>query len=160
MLFCINSTCCVICEVNVGCRLHYNGRLQTLDSWRETSCSLSLPSQRSKCAFSCHVTDSMHADTACTCSMHLSLYNSFLSVSFLAVQLCDWIISLLAIPVVHLLSFIVNCVTLCNVFKIMHCVSLAILSQLSRFHPPAVGTNWPILCWRAVIHQTNKGTIG
>ena len=30
---------------------------------------------------------------------------------------------------------------LCNVLKIMHCVSLAILSQLSRFHPLAVGTN-------------------
>ena len=38
----------------------------------------------------------------------------------------------------------------------MHCLSLAILSHLSRFHSSAVGTNWPILCWRAVKHQTNK----
>ena len=51
-----------------------------------------------------------------------------------------------------------NCVTFCNVLRIMHCLSLAILSQLSRFHPSAVGTNWPILCWRAVKHQTNKQT--
>ena len=50
---------------------------------------------------------------------------------------------------------VVNWVTLCNVWRIMHCVSLAILSRLSRFHPPTVGTNWPILCWRAVKHQTN-----
>jgi uncharacterized membrane protein len=48
------------------------------------------------------------------------------------------------------------CVTLCNVLWIMHCVSLAILSQWSRFHPPTVGTNWPIQCWHAVKHQTNK----
>ena len=41
----------------------------------------------------------------------------------------------------------------------MHCVSLAIISRLSRFHPPTVGTNWPILCWRAVKHHTNKQTI-
>ena len=32
-------------------------------------------------------------------------------------------------------------------------------SQLSRFHPPAVGTNGPILCRRAVKHQTNKQSI-
>ena len=38
----------------------------------------------------------------------------------------------------------------------MYCVSLAILSHQSRFHPPAVGTNWPIQCWRAVKHQINK----
>ena len=44
------------------------------------------------------------------------------------------------------------------VLRIMHGVSLAILSQLSRIHPPAVGTNWPILCWRAVKHQTNTKT--
>ena len=43
--------------------------------------------------------------------------------------------------VIRLAFFIVNCVTLCNVLRIMHCVSLAILSQLIRFHPPAVGTN-------------------
>ena len=28
--------------------------------------------------------------------------------------------------------------------------------HLSRFHPPAVNTNWPIVCWRAVEHQTCK----
>ena len=49
-----------------------------------------------------------------------------------------------------------NCVTLSNVLRIMHCLSLAILSHLSRFHPPAFGTNGPILCWRAIKHQTNK----
>ena len=42
------------------------------------------------------------------------------------------------------------------VLRHVSCVSLAILSQLSRFQPPAVGTNWPILCWCAVKHQTNK----
>ena len=53
-------------------------------------------------------------------------------------------------------SFVFVFLTLCNVLRIMHCLLLAILSHLSRFHPPAVGTNWPILCWRAVKHQTNK----
>ena len=38
----------------------------------------------------------------------------------------------------------------------MHCLSVAILRHLRRFHPTAVGTNWPILCLRSVKHQTNK----
>ena len=34
-------------------------------------------------------------------------------------------------------AFIVNCVTLCYILRIMHCVSLAILSQLSRSVSPS-----------------------
>ena len=42
---------------------------------------------------------------------------------------------------IKVMGVVVNSVTLCNVLRIMHCVSLAILSQLSRFHTPTVGTN-------------------
>jgi len=53
----------------------------------------------------------------------------------------------------------VNGVTLCNVLRIMHCCLVGHpYSQWSRFHPPAVGTNWPILRWRAVKHHTNEQT--
>ena len=51
----------------------------------------------------------------------------------------------------------VYCVKLRNVLRIMHCISLAILSRLSRFHPSAVGTNWPS-CVDVPLNtkQTNK----
>jgi len=36
----------------------------------------------------------------------------------------------------------------------MHCISLAILSQLSRFPSPAVGTNWPFCVDVPLKHQS------
>ena len=45
---------------------------------------------------------------------------------------------------------LIDCDVLINV------VFLLLLSRLSWFHPPTIGTNWPFLCWRAVKHQTNK----
>jgi len=36
----------------------------------------------------------------------------------------------------------------------MHCISLAILSRLSRFPSPAVGTNWPICVDVPLKHQS------
>jgi len=55
----------------------------------------------------------------------------------------------------------VNCVTLLSnvrivlylvVYCILHCISLAILSRLSHFPSPVVGTNWPLchLCLYAI----------
>jgi hypothetical protein len=58
------------------------------------------------------------------------------------------------------MCFIVNGVTLCNVLRTMHCVSLAILIRRSQFQPPAVLAQIDLSCVDMPFNtkQTNKQT--